>query len=42
MPWFERLYREPMRLVDGRMAMPEGNGLGFTFDDDAVDRYRIK
>ncbi|TFH40685.1 MAG: mandelate racemase/muconate lactonizing enzyme family protein [Lysobacterales bacterium] len=42
MPWFESLYRERMRLVDGRMAMPEGNGLGFTFDPDAVDRYRIK
>lgn len=42
MPWFERLYREPMRLIDGRMAMPEGDGLGFTFDADAVDRYRIK
>jgi L-alanine-DL-glutamate epimerase-like enolase superfamily enzyme len=42
MPWFERLYRERMRLVDGRMAMPDGNGLGFTFDPDAVDRYRIK
>ncbi len=42
MPWFECLYRERMRLVDGRMAMPEGDGLGFTFDSDAVDRYRIK
>ncbi len=42
MPWFERLYREPMSLIDGRMAMPEGDGLGFTFDPDAVDRYRIK
>lgn len=42
MPWFESLYREPMRLIDGRMAMPEGDGLGFTFDPDAVDRYRIK
>ena len=42
MPWFESLYRESMKLVDGRMAMPEGHGLGFTFDADAVDRYRIK
>jgi hypothetical protein len=23
------------------MAMPEGDGLGFTFDPDAVERYRI-
>lgn len=42
MPWFENLYRERMRLVDGRMAMPEGNGTGFTFDPEAVDRYRIR
>ena len=42
MPWFESLYRERMRLADGKMAMPEGNGLGFTFDPDAVDRFRIK
>jgi L-alanine-DL-glutamate epimerase-like enolase superfamily enzyme len=42
MPWFEVLYRERMRLVDGRMAMPEGSGLGFTFDPDAVGRFRIK
>lgn len=42
MPWFESLYRERMRLVDGRMAMPQGNGTGFSFDPDAVDRYRIK
>ncbi len=42
MPWFETLYRERMRLVDGRMAMPEGDGLGFTFDADAIERYRVK
>lgn len=42
MPWFESLYRERMRLVDGKMTMPEGHGLGFTFDADAVDRFRIK
>lgn len=42
MPWFECLYRERMRLVDGRMAMPQGDGLGFNFEPDAVERYRIK
>ena len=42
MPWFEPLYRERMQLVEGRIAMPEGNGIGFTFDPDAVDRLRIK
>jgi len=42
MPWFERLYRERMQLVDGRMAMPHGAGLGFTFDPESVERYRIR
>jgi L-alanine-DL-glutamate epimerase-like enolase superfamily enzyme len=42
MPWFECLYRERMKLVGGRMAMPQGDGLGFNFDPDAVERYRIK
>jgi len=42
MPWFECLYRERMSLVDGRMAMPQGDGLGFNFEPDAVERYRIK
>jgi L-alanine-DL-glutamate epimerase-like enolase superfamily enzyme len=42
MPWFQSLYRERMRISDGRVAMPEGNGLGFTFDPEAVDRLRIK
>lgn len=41
MPWFEPLYRERLQLVDGRMAMPQGPGLGFTFDPEAVERYRI-
>jgi len=42
MPWFQSLYREQMRITDGRVAMPEGNGLGFTFDRDAVESLRIK
>lgn len=42
MPWFRSLYREQMQLVDGRVRMPQGDGLGFTFDPDAVDRMRIK
>ena len=42
MPWFEILYRERMQLTNGRMMMPEGHGLGFTFDHDTVDRLRIK
>ncbi len=41
MPWFEPLYNERMELKDGMIAMPEGPGIGFTFDMDAVERLRI-
>ena len=42
MPWFIPLYRETMVLSDAAVSMPAGPGLGFTFDADAVDRYRIR
>ena len=41
-PWFAALYRERMELVDGRIRMPEGPGIGFTFDPVAVERYRVR
>jgi L-alanine-DL-glutamate epimerase-like enolase superfamily enzyme len=41
MPWFATLYNEEMKLSDGVIAMPEGPGVGFTFDMDAVDNHRI-
>ncbi len=41
MPWFATLFREPMALSDGRIAMPERPGTGFTFDPAAVARYRM-
>ncbi len=41
MPWFAALYRERMELADGLIRMPEGPGIGFTFDPAAVERYRI-
>ena len=41
MPWFIPLYREEMKMEEGRLQMPEGPGLGFTFDPEAVERYRI-
>lgn len=39
--WFSPLYREKMEIVDGKIAIPQRPGLGFSFDADAVDRYRI-
>ncbi len=41
MPWFEPLYNETMAVEDGMVAMPDRPGVGFTFDMDAVERYRI-
>jgi galactonate dehydratase len=29
------------QLVDGRLPVPTGPGLGITIDMDAVDRYRV-
>lgn len=42
MPWFARLYTEAMKIEDGMIAMPTAPGIGFNFDPDAVERFRIK
>lgn len=41
MPWFSPLFRETLEMKDGMVVVPERPGLGFTFDPDAVERYRI-
>ncbi|MDP6343467.1 MAG: mandelate racemase/muconate lactonizing enzyme family protein [Alphaproteobacteria bacterium] len=41
MPWFGLLYNEAMELVDGDLLIPNRPGLGFTFDEDAVARFRV-
>ena len=41
MPWFESLFRETLTVEDGRVALPDRPGTGFTFDPDAVDRLRV-
>ncbi len=41
MPWFAPLYREAMELVEGAVRIPERPGIGFTFDPDAIERYRV-
>jgi len=42
MPWFSPIYREKMELKDGKIVLPQRPGIGFTFDPDAVERYRIR
>lgn len=42
MPWFEQLFRETMVVeADGMIAMPDRAGVGFTFDWDRIEPYRI-
>lgn len=41
MPWFGSLFRERLELRDGMVVVPERPGFGFTFDPDAVERYRL-
>lgn len=42
MPWTAKLYREQIAIEDGHVAVPDRPGLGFTFDLDAVERYRVR
>jgi L-alanine-DL-glutamate epimerase-like enolase superfamily enzyme len=42
MPWTARLYREQIQIKDGYATVPDRPGLGFTFDPEAVDRYRVR
>ena len=41
MPWFGPLYNESLEIVDGEIAIPNRPGHGFTFDLNAVDRFRV-
>jgi L-alanine-DL-glutamate epimerase-like enolase superfamily enzyme len=41
MPWFEPLYNERLAMEDGDLLIPDRPGLGFTFDLDAIERYRV-
>jgi L-alanine-DL-glutamate epimerase-like enolase superfamily enzyme len=41
MPWFSPLFREKLEMREGQVIVPERPGFGFTFDPDAVERYRI-
>jgi muconate cycloisomerase len=33
--------REPLKIADGHVGVPEGHGLGVELDEDAVDRFRV-
>src|SRR6202012_549159 len=40
--WFEALFVEPARMIDGFLEVPTAPGLGFSFDQKRIERYRVK
>jgi len=42
MPWFAPLFNEPLDVEDGMLDIPDRPGTGFTFNNDAVKRFRIE
>jgi L-alanine-DL-glutamate epimerase-like enolase superfamily enzyme len=40
-PLRRELAREPIRVVEGRVRVPEGPGLGVEMDEDVIARFRI-
>lgn len=40
-PWWDRLWVEPLPVVDGTLTAPDRPGLGLAFDWDALDALRL-
>jgi L-alanine-DL-glutamate epimerase-like enolase superfamily enzyme len=40
MPWMLKLYEETPALDNGQLILPSKPGLGLTFDDKVVTKYR--
>jgi D-galactarolactone cycloisomerase len=41
-PISRALTKNPLTLVDGQLAVPQGSGLGVEVNLDTVNRYRVK
>lgn len=41
MPWWDKIYKEPYKVVDGCIQVPESLGLGLDLDQAAVEKFRI-
>ena len=41
MPWSAPLFAEKIEFEDGQARIPDRPGLGFSFDLDALERYRV-
>jgi len=42
MSWFSPLFNEPLELSEGYLHVPDRPGIGFTFDQSAIQHYRIQ
>jgi L-alanine-DL-glutamate epimerase-like enolase superfamily enzyme len=40
--WTSGLFRERLVIENGHAIVPDRPGLGFTFDPDAIERYRVR
>jgi L-alanine-DL-glutamate epimerase-like enolase superfamily enzyme len=41
-PLRSQLARNPLRVVDGQVAVPQGPGLGVEVDEEVIERYRVR
>lgn len=41
MPWFSSFFNESLEIKDGMLEIPDRPGIGFTFDSDVVNRFRM-
>jgi mandelate racemase len=41
-PSHDVLYREPLKIENGYMLVPDGPGLGMELNSDAIQRYRVE
>jgi L-alanine-DL-glutamate epimerase-like enolase superfamily enzyme len=42
MPWFSPLFNEQMEVHEGYLLVPDRPGVGFSFDQSAIQRYTIQ
>jgi L-alanine-DL-glutamate epimerase-like enolase superfamily enzyme len=42
MPWFAPLFNETMEIDNGYIKVPERPGIGFTFNQSAIERYKMR
>jgi len=41
MPWFEPLFNEYPKFKAGKLAPPEGSGLGLSFSEKALQEFAV-